>query len=581
VKSRRVSAGLLFTLPLVAIALLYGHKIVATAHARTQSPTSAQSALAPPQQLSPEGQAALRAAIDSGNLAQLRWPDFSDYRKLVAEFYDSYGNSLPWVRGMQPSAQAQQAIAVLLQADQEGLSAEDYDGSRWADRLAKLKPTASQPSEADALQFDVALTVCVMRYISDLHIGKVNPKHFDFGFDIRSKKYDLPQFVKADVVDAPNVAAALAQVEPPYPGYQRTIQALHTYLAYAKEYNGPQLPAIQKTIAPGDSYAGVPQLIALLRVVGDLPADASAPADSAVYQGPLVDAVKHFQARFGRTADGRITAQTLADLNVPLSTRVRQMQLTLERWRWLPLGLHAAPVVANIPEFRLRAYDENFKVALTMNVVVGKAYDHNTPVFEDSMQYVIFRPYWNVPYSIAKSEYLPKVARDPNYLSAKGFEVVNSKQEVVASGPVTGDVLQQLRSGKLFIRQAPGPKNALGLVKFIFPNDYSVYMHDTPAQEFFAKSRRDFSHGCIRLEKPADLAVWVLRDNPGWNADRVRAALNGSPNQQVNLTRPIPVLIVYATVIVTEDGTVHFYDDIYGHDAALEKVLAKGYPYPG
>jgi L,D-transpeptidase YcbB len=580
-KQSRILKSLALILPLVTIALLYGHKIVATAHARTQSPTSAQSAAAPPQQLSPEGQAALRAAIDSGNLAQLRWPDFSDYTKLVKEFYDSYNNSLPWVRGMQPTAQAQQVIAVLLQADQEGLSAEDYDGSRWADRLAKLKPTASQPSEADALQFDVALTVCVMRYISDLHIGKVNPKHFDFGFDIQSKKYDLPQFVKADVVDAPNVAAALVQVEPPYPGYQRTIQALHNYLAYAKQYNGPQLPAIQKTIAPGDSYAGVPQLIALLRVVGDLPADASTPADSTVYQGPLVDAVKHFQARFGRTADGRITTQTLADLNVPLSARVRQMQLTLERWRWLPLGLRAAPVVANIPEFRLRAYDENFKVALTMNVVVGKAYDHNTPVFEDSMQYVIFRPYWNVPYSIAKSEYLPKVARDPNYLSSKGFEVVNSKQEVVTSGPVTGDVLQQLRSGKLFIRQAPGPKNALGLVKFIFPNDYSVYMHDTPAQEFFAKSRRDFSHGCIRLEKPADLAVWVLRDNPGWNAERVRAALNGSPNQQVNLAHPIPVLIVYATVIVTEDGTVHFYDDIYGHDAALEKVLTKGYPYPG
>jgi murein L,D-transpeptidase YcbB/YkuD len=580
VKPRRVSASLLFTLPLIALTLLYGCNTGSTANARPQSQSSAQSA-APPQQLTPEGQAALRAAIDSGNLMQLRWPDFSDYTKLVKEFYDSYGNSLPWVRGMQPTAQAQQIIALLLQADQKGLSAEDYDGPRWTDRLAKLKPASSQPSEADALQFDVALTVCVMRYISDLHIGKVNPKHFDFGLDIQSKKYNLPQFVKTNVVDAPDVAAALVQAEPPYPGYQRTIQALHAYLAYAKGYNGPQLPAIQKTIAPGDSYAGVPQLIALLRVVGDLPADASTPADSTVYQGPLVDAVKHFQARFGRTADGRITTQTLADLNVPLSTRVRQMQLTLERWRWLPLGLHAAPVVANIPEFRLRAYDENFKVALTMNVVVGKAYDHNTPVFEDSMQYVIFRPYWNVPYSIAKSEYLPKVARDPNYLSAKGFEVVNSKQEVVASGPVTGDVLQQLRSGKLFIRQAPGPKNALGLVKFIFPNDYSVYMHDTPAQEFFSKTRRDFSHGCIRLEKPADLAVWVLRDNPGWNAERVRAALNGSPNQQVNLARPIPVLIVYATVIVTEDGAVHFYDDIYGHDAALEKVLDKGYPYPG
>jgi murein L,D-transpeptidase YcbB/YkuD len=461
------------------------------------------------------------------------------------------------------------------------LSAEDYDGPRWSGRLAKLKPGASQPAETDAVQFDVALTVCVMRYISDLHIGKVNPKRFDFGFDIQSKKYNLPQFVKANVVDASDVATALAQVEPPYPGYRRTIEALHNYLLYAKQYNGPQLPAIQKTIASGDSYTGVPQMTALLRLVGDLPADASTPADSTVYQGPLVDAVKHFQSRFGRTADGRITTQTLADLNVPLSARVRQMQLTLERWRWLPLGLHAAPIVANIPEFRLRAYDDNFEVALTMNVVVGKAYDHNTPVFEDSMQYVVFRPYWNVPYSIAKSEYLPKVARDPNYLSSKGFEVVNNRQELVASGPVTGDVLQQLRAGKLFIRQGPGPKNALGLVKFIFPNDYSVYMHDTPAQEFFSKTRRDFSHGCIRLEKPADLAVWVLRDNPGWNADQVRAAMNGNPNQQVNLAHPIPVLIVYATVTVTEDGTVHFYDDIYGHDATLEEVLDKGYPYPG
>jgi murein L,D-transpeptidase YcbB/YkuD len=580
-KPRRVSGGLLFTLPLVALTLLYGCNTGSTANARAQSQASAQPA-APPQLLSPEGQASLRAIMQAGNLADLRWPDFSDYGKLVKEFYDSYDNSLPWVRGMEPTPQAQQVIAILLQADQKGLSADDYDGPRWSARLTKLKPAASQPSEADAVQFDAALTVCVMRYISDLHIGKVNPKHFDFGFDVQSKKYNLPQFVKEDVVSASDVAPILAQVEPPYPGYQRTIQALQKYLVYAKEYTAAPLPVIQKTIAPGDSYAGVPQMIVLLRLMGDLRADASVPADGTVYQGPLVDAVKHFQGRMGRTADGRITAQTVADLNVPLSARVRQMQLTLERWRWLPIGLHAAPIVANIPEFRLRAYDENFKVALTMNVVVGKAYDHNTPVFEDSMQYVIFRPYWNVPYSIAKAEYLPKVARDPDYLSKKGFEVVNSRQEVVASGPVSADVLQQLRAGKLFVRQAPGPKNSLGLVKFIFPNDYSVYMHDTPAQEFFSKTRRDFSHGCIRLEKPADLAVWVLRDNPGWNAERVRAAMTGSSNnQQVNLAHPIPVLIVYATVIVNEDGTVHFYDDIYGHDAALEKVLQKGYPYPG
>jgi murein L,D-transpeptidase YcbB/YkuD len=352
-------------------------------------------------------------------------------------------------------------------------------------------------------------------------------------------------------------------------------------LKFSKEYVGKPLPAIQKTIAPGDTYAGVPQLGQLLRLVGDLPTDAPVPADGTVYEGPLVEALKNFQRRLGRTPDGRIGTQTLADLNVPMTSRVRQMQLALERWRWLPVVLHAAPLVANIPEFRLRAYDENFKVALTMNVVVGTAYNHDTPVFVDKMEYVVFRPYWSVPYSIVRAEFLRPIARDPDYLAKKGFEVVNSRQELVTSGTVTSEVLAQLRAGKLFIRQVPGPKNSLGLAKFIFPNNFNVYMHDTPAQKFFAKSRRDFSHGCIRLEKPADLAVWVLRDNPGWNMDRVLAAMNGAPNQQENLAHPIPVLIVYGTAVVTEDGLVHFYDDIYGHDAALEKVLQKGYPYPG
>jgi L,D-transpeptidase YcbB len=580
VRQSRVPEGLPLILPLVTIALLWGHGIGSARSARARSEISAKSA-APPQQLSPEGQASLRAIIRAGNLSDLRWPDFSDYSKLVEKFYESHGYSLTWVRGLEPTAQAQQAIALLLQADQKGLSAEDYDGPRWGGRLAKLKPAAPQPSEADAVRFDAALTVCVMRYVSDLHIGKVNPKHFDFGLDVEAKKYDLPEFLRENVVDASDVAAVLAQVEPPYPGYRRTIQALHTYLELAKEYDGEQLPAIQKTIAPGDSYPGIPQLIRLLRLVGDLPVDANVPADGTAYQGPVVDAVKNFQRRLGREPDGRISAQTLADLNEPLTSRIRQMQLTLERWRWLPLAYEKSPIVANIPEFRLRAYDENFKIAVTMNVVVGKAYGHDTPVFSDTMEYVIFRPYWSVPYSIARAEFLPRIARDPDYLEKKGFEVVNSRQDVVTSGTVTSDVLEQLRASKLFIRQKPGPKNSLGLVKFIFPNNYNIYMHDTPEQEFFSKTRRDFSHGCIRLERPADLAVWVLRNNPGWDLDRVRAAMHGDTTQQVNLAHPIPVLIVYATVIVSEDGVVHFYDDIYGHDAALEKVLEKGYPYPG
>jgi len=577
-KYRQISDTLRFALSVAIVALLCSG---ATGSASLQSQSNSASTATPPQQISPEGRAALQTIIQVGNLPDLRWPNFSDYTKHLQKFYNSYGYSLPWVRGMEPSPQARQLIALLLQAEQKGLNLDDYDGPRWSARLALLKPAAAQPTEADALRFDVALTVCAMRYISDLHIGKVNPRHFDFGLDVETKKYDLPDFLKDHVVDGSDVTGALAQVEPSYPGYKRTIAALHTYLELAKQSDDSKLPVPKKTIAPGDTYAGIPQLAQKLRLVGDLPADAVVSADATVYQGALVEAIKNFQRRHGREPDGRIGAQALADLNVPLSVRVRQMQLVLERWRWLPLSYNASPIVANIPEFRLRAYDENFKVAVTMNVVVGKAYGHDTPIFVDRMEYLVFRPYWSVPYSIARAEFFSRIARDPEYLAKKGFEVVDSRQQVVASGTVSSDVLEQLRAGKLFIRQKPGPKNSLGLVKFIFPNNFNIYMHDTPEQEFFSRSRRDFSHGCIRLERPADLAAFVLRNNPGWDMDRVHAAMKGDSTQQVNLARPIPVLILYGTVIVPEDGLVHFYDDIYGHDAALDQVLQQGYPYPG
>ncbi len=565
---------------MVLIALFCGSGCGSASSAESHLATSG-TAGASALELSSEGQAWLGTAISRGSFSDLRWPDFSDYSKHVKKFYEFNGDSLWWVKGMEPTAQARQVIALLLKADQKGLSAEDYDGSRWNDRLAKLKPATRQPTEADAVKFDLALTVCAMRYISDLHIGKVNPRHFAFALDDESKKYDLAEFLKDHVVGAGDIAGVLAQVEPPYPAYRRTIQALNTYVELAKKDDGEQFPLAKKAIVPGDTYPGVPRLTRLLRLVGDLPADANVPADQTVYAGALVDAVKNFQRRLGRDPNGRLDAQTLADLNVPLSRRVRQMQLTLERWRWLPDVYQKALIVANIPEFRLRAYDKDIKIGVTMKIVVGKAYGHhNTPVFSDMMKYVVFRPYWDVPPSITRAEMVPHVVHDPDYLANKGFEIVDSKRNVVSTGTVTPEALGQIRAGKLFIRQKPGPKNALGLVKFVFPNSYNVYMHDTPATEFFAKSRRDFSHGCIRLEKPADLAAWVLRDNPDWTPDRIREAMNGTATQQVNLAQPIPVFIVYATVVVPEDGVIHFYDDIYGHDYALEKGLAKGYPYP-
>jgi len=562
---RGVRWGLRLSVLLFSVVLLVGVEIA--------SPCFAQA-------LSGEGQNWLRAAITNGDFAELRWPNFSDYSKPVDKFYSQNGYALWWVRGMEPTPQARQVIALLLEADQKGLSADDYDGSRWNDRLARLKPKAQQPTEADAAKFDLSLTVCAMRYISDLHIGRVNPKQFSFAVDDESKKYDLAEFLKDRVVNSPDVAGVLPQVEPQYPGYRRTVQALRKYIKLAEQDEGEQLPAVKKPIIPGEAYAGVPRLTRLLRLVGDLPANANVPADHSIYDGDLVNAVKNFQRRLGREPTGRIDSQTVGDLNVPLSRRVRQMQLTLERWRWLPDSYHEELILANIPEFHLRAYDKDFKVGVTMNVVVGKALGHNTPVFSDTMQYVVFRPYWEVPPSITRAELIPHIVRDPDYLAKKGFEVVDSHQTVVSDGTVSNEVLTQLRGGKLSIRQKPGPKNSLGLVKFVFPNSYNVYMHDTPATEVFAKSRRDFSHGCIRLERPAGLAAWVLRDTPGWNDKRIHAAMNGNAPEPVRLAHPIPVFILYGTVVVLEDGVVHFYDDIYGHDTALEKALAKGYPYP-
>lgn len=534
------------------------------------------------QRLSLQGEAAFRARAEAGRLEDLRWPDFSDYRIHVKNFYEPAGYSLAWVRDGRVTPQASSVIGLLQNADSKGLHAEDYDGSRWADRLARLKQTTPPPTEDDLSHFDLALTVSVMRYISDLHIGRVNPRHFRFGLDIEHKKYKLPDLLRQRIVDGQDVAAVLAEVEPPYEAYRRTVKALQSYLVLARQGDGEPLPRPAKTVKPGDPYPAAGQLARRLEVLGDLPsAEAAYSEGPESYSGSLVKAVKRFQQRHGLDEDGRLGRKTIEEINTPLSRRVLQLQLSLERWRWVPPGFPRPPVVVNIPEFRLRAFDEQWHVALSTKLVVGKAYRHRTPVFANEMKYVIFRPYWNVPLSIQLAELVPKIRKDRAYLAKHGFEVVNKRDQVVSTGVVSDSLFQQLRSGELGIRQRPGGENALGLVKFLFPNEYNVYLHGTPAQELFKKARRDFSHGCIRVEDPLALAEWVLRDKPEWTADRIKAAMDGTETVQVTLDKPIPVLIFYTTALVLADGQVEFFDDIYGHDADLEQVLAKGYPYPG
>src|SRR5208283_5770637 len=376
----------------------------------------------------------------------------------------SDGNSLAWIQNRKASPQAASMILLFQNAASKGLTPDDYDASRWDARLARLQPSVPRASDTELAHIDLAVTVCAMRYISALHFGRVNPQHFKFGLVVGPTRLDLAELLRTQVLPSSDIQAVIAKVEPPYHGYRRAQDALLTYSKLASAGDAPLIPGPQKGVRPGNSFASMPQLVARLRQLGDLPSDAGMPANSTVYDGVVVGAVKHFQRRHGLDIDGVLGKGTVTQLNVPLKTRVQQLQLTLERYRWIPPDFPEPPIIVNIPEFRLRTMRRQPANYLTMRVVVGRAMRTQTPVFANSMRYVIFRPYWLVPPSIQRAELVPKTRRDPNYLSDHGFEVVDGNGNVVPSSPATDELISGLRSGALSIRQLPGPKNALGLV---------------------------------------------------------------------------------------------------------------------
>lgn len=529
-----------------------------------------------PESLSAAGEQELRAIVASGRLADLQWPNFSENIAAVKEFYDESGGRLGWSRDGKPTAQAMELIGILNAADQKGLDSRDYDGVKWPERLKALQSPGGA-AESALVKFDVALTVSAIRYGTDLHLGKVDPKILHKDFDPEREKHNAGEFLWKNVVGAPSVKDAVAPIEQPDPGYQRTLMALQKYMQMAKEEVPNPLPQVKKPIAPGQEYEGTGKLVRRLQFLGDLPASQPVPENSQSYSGYVVEGVKRFQMRHGLEAAGKLGPQTITELNRPMSERVEALRLTLERWRWIPDNFTQPPILVNIPEFVLRAFDAPGKLALMMRVVVGRALRTQTPVLEEDMKYLIFWPYWNVPPSILRGEIIPKITKDLAYIQKNNFEVTTYSGQVVTDGVVSEEVLAQLRAGKLMVRQKPGPKNALGLIKFIFPNDQNVYLHSTPSQSLFSESRRDFSHGCIRVEDPKALAEWVLRNNPGWTVERIEAAFKAEKQQQVNLTHEIPVLIVYGTAIAKENGQVYFFDDIYGHDKSMAKLFEQAY----
>jgi L,D-transpeptidase YcbB len=533
------------------------------------------------QTLSASGVPALHAIVDSGHNADLRWPDFTPYKTEVASLYEANGYSLLWLQNGHVRPQGLAVIELLQNANAKGLDPEDYDGSRWQGRLLKLGQNNSgqKPSEQDLISFDTALTVSAMRYIRSIHCGRVNPKEFKFELDTEGKQLPLAEFLQTQVVNASDPAAEIQKLEPPFPGYKKLIELLPVYEGYANQVEGEKLPTVTKTVRPGQPYAGVVRLGRFLQIIGDIPAGAQLNPNATIYDGALVDGVKHYQDRHGETPTGNLDARTINELNTPPAARIRQIKLTLERWRWIPHSFAQPPVVVNLPEYRVRAMNPDGTVAFYKNVIIGKAYGHKSPVFEKEIQYVVFRPYWNVTPSIQRNEIVPHIQKDPNYIAKHNFEVVTPQGEVVTDNQVSPEVLDGIRSLHLMVRQKPGDTNSLGLVKIIFPNPDNVYLHGTDAPELFSPDVRDFSHGCIRVEKPADLVSWVLRNNPGWDLERVKATMNGEKNNlQVNLVARIPVLIVYGTATVNEENQIRFFDDIYGYDAELDKALATEHP---
>jgi murein L,D-transpeptidase YcbB/YkuD len=514
--------------------------------------------------------ASLQARLAAGRSPELRHPDWSGHRSHATAFYQRLGGKLAWVAGGAPTPQAREAMARLAGADLKGLNAADYDGDRWPARAAALAAGGEVAQEA----FDVALTVCLLRYASDLNMGRVDPAKLGQAFGKPAHRIVLADFA-ADLAQAPDPGARLEGLEPNVLPYRTLRSHLPRYLELARRPQAKLPPA--RNLAPGAPYAGSAALAELLVALGDLAPEAAKALPPGRYDPVLAKAVEAFQVRHGLDHSGKLGPRTLAELNTPLSHRLAQIRLTLERWRWLSLELGPRQVEVNLPAFNLSALTrtgDTVHTDLWMRVVVGGELKHETHVLTGTLATVVFRPYWNVPPSIVKSDILPALRKRPSYLARNGYELVHYYEDPKGALPVNGANLRALAAGRLQLRQKPGPTNALGRVKLLFPNSQGIYLHDTPSRSGFEASQRALSHGCVRVEHAAELVAWVLRDDPAWPLDKVQAAMAGdAPPQTVAVGAPVQVLFVYGTATVDGSGRIYFYPDLYGNDADLQKAL--------
>lgn len=494
----------------------------------------------------------------------------SDTWRDVREFYKQRAGKPVWVDDESTRDEVSDALAVLWLAGEHALNPEQYDAREIAQMHAAIESLDEKaPDRLQRLaRFEVRVTAALLALGRDVALGHTKPETVVGYWKARRDAPDLVGTL-ARAVDGENVTEWLDDVRPRHPEYA-ALQRTYADLLGQREKGG--WPTVRAgTLRPGKSHPSVATLRRRLAAGGHL-TDGAAKSDSPLYDSSVEAAVKAFQELHAIKASGVVDGPTLAAMNVPIAERLRQVALNLDRWRWMPDDLGARHFLVNIPSYHLIAR-ENGRPVMDIRVVVGKR-GTETPIFSDEMEVVVFSPYWNIPNSIKQGETAPAVARDPGYLARNNIEILRlTKKGARRISPASVNWGNPTELSQLVFRQRPGANNALGHVKFLFPNDFDVYLHDTPADSLFQRQGRAFSHGCIRVEEPEKLAQYVLRDDPEWDTPRILQAMHSGRERHVKLRAKIPVHVAYFTAWVDDRGGLHFQPDIYGYDTRQSQQM--------
>lgn len=517
--------------------------------------------------LPPRGAEAL---LKGGSHPWLAHGNLGDVRDSLRVFYARRDNRAAWLEGGRPSERARNWMAALEQLDDYGVPPADVDIPQLADRLAELEAGGSRgPLELEDI--DVAMSAAVARALRALHSGRVLPATVDSTLILLHRPLALGLTLDS-LLAGGDPRVWMERVQPSFRQYWMLLQALARYRDFAGDGDrsiGATPPRLTIAKPSGD----IARLKLLLERVGDLKWGTvrGAAADS-VSDAKLLAAIGRFQRRHHLSPSGRLDSATWEALHGAMDERVAEMGRTLEQFRWLPHELVAPLLMVNIPAFKLEAMstlDEPDSSVLHIDVVVGTAYKTQTPVLTAALTSIDFMPTWDVPPSIQKAEVSPAALKDSSYLSKNHMDLIRDTRIV----PASRKNIERIGNG-VRVRQRCGPDNPLGRVKFVMPNRYDIYLHDTPSKHLFGARTRDFSHGCIRLGNPVALARYALRDRPDWTPARIDSAMQGSETVKVRLPIPMLVAIIYATVEARSDGKVLFHPDVYGHDRTLELLLA-------